>query len=211
MSDEQLPKHGLWFFGVILGLAIKEALTHVAPHIFNPAFIDRKALWSEMGRLALFLFLAIRFYLGAVKYFQRAYGDTESGKYKEKSFGMDFLFGFVHFLFFFGFALSVDVHAVPKHWFPTLLAIILSYDLIWYWFSKDTRKLIGMWTLINSATLLLSALIYIGARDYFNDAMIAEQIAYVPVVVASAVDMGELTKDKEIFSDWLRRFLPDIQ
>ena len=209
--DEDLHKHGLWLYGIILSLAIKEALTHVAPHVFNPPAGDARGLIAEFGRLLLFLFLSVRFYLRAVRFFQRAYNNPDSDeRYKTKSFPIDFLFGFCLFLFFFGCALSIDVSVIPHFWFPLLVALILFWDLPWCFALRhsDTRHLIKMWAFVNMLTLVVGLLIYFIVRPA-TDPRIAEWVAYIPIVIASGIDLAELTGNRELFSEGLRKLLPE--
>jgi hypothetical protein len=208
MPNDGLHKHALWFFGVILGLAIKEGLVDVFPHIFRTAVVEQWVMYVEVIRLAMFLLISIRFYLGAVVFFERAYGDPATKiNYKKKNFGVDFLFGFVHFLFFSGMALSIDIQENFKHWFPLLMAGALAYDVLWYIFSRryDTRYLIRLWTVVNLVTLLFAIPTYLIVRRVTDNPVSAETFAYIPVAFFSFVDIGEITTGNEIVSTALVR------
>lgn len=165
-------------------------------------------MYVEVIRLAMFLLVSIRFYLGAVIFFERVYGNqAESSRYTHKNFGLDFLFGFVHFLFFSGMALSIDIQENFKHWFPLLMAGTLAYDTLWFISSRryDTRYLIRLWMVVNLATLLFAIPTYLVVRKVTDDPIPAEIFAYIPVAFFSFVDIGEVTTGNEIVSNALVR------
>lgn len=209
-SERTLYKNGLWFFAVMLGLAIRQSLADVVPHVFDPPAHDMKAVLAEVFRLIVFLIVSVRFFLGTVLYFERAYGDPEADeRYKRKSLGLDFLFGFLHYVLFFAWAMSIDLHKYQKHWFPVLMALILSYDIPWLIALRNmsTRRLVEMWARINTLTLLLSGLFYTVVRTTVKDVIWAEDAAFICVLFFSTVDMAEMVSGKEIIRRKVERFL----
>jgi hypothetical protein len=153
--------HAFWVFGVIVGLAIREALTRVMPHAV-PLIAQAAALPSlppvsqaaqdalqaaaalplhhrtlEVIRLITFLAMIIRFYLGAAIYFDEAYLDaTAEQMYPQpKNYGVDFLSGLIQFIFFFAWSETLIGHERFAHGlsaFLVLLGIILFYDTLWW-------------------------------------------------------------------------------
>src|SRR5258708_36586817 len=108
-TSEGLRKQSFWLYGVIVGLAIKESLETVVRHLISPPPGLLHDTLPESSRLLVFLFLIIQFYLGAVWYFDEVYENPETAKdYTDKNYAVDFLFGLIHFLFFFAWALSID-------------------------------------------------------------------------------------------------------
>jgi len=210
MAQNGLYKQGLWFYGVIIGLAIKESLVDVFPHLISFQQSDTRVIWFESVRLLVFLALSIRFYLGSVIFFEKAYGRPDSDKvYRRKSFGLDFLFGFLHFLLFFALAMSIDLDKNRKHWFSVFVGAILLYDVPWLIASRNlsTRHLIKMWTAINSLTFVLAAATYSVIRSWQEDALWAELCAYFWIMLANAIDMAEMITEKEIIKDRLQKFI----
>lgn len=206
-EEEGLHKHAFWLYGVIVGLAIKEGLTEVLPHFFSKT---AKAYEHHLEGIRLFIFLILitRFYLGAVKYFYDAYASSDADTiYVTKSYLIDFLVGFFHFLFFFALAISIDIHERPERLFPVLVAGILAYDVPWLalnWY-KDTYHRIKMWTFVNLFTLMVGGLIYLCSRTVGYSRSTSEILALLIVLVMSLIDIAEMISNKEIFATGLRR------
>lgn len=227
--DENIRKQAFWLYGVIVGLAVKEALTRVLPHIFKENADQLERHLPEIARLFIFLILCVRFYLGSTQYFDEAYEKIHSveapaqtsenatpenevttpipeNKYKKKSFGLDFLIGFFHFIIFSALALSICYdesgwsNEISYLLFPSFLLIILLYDILWLLLNlkNDTFDLIKLWTFLNVVTVLTCAIVFgivwlvyhvRGAKfNYF----VAEFWAFIPLLLLSALDLAEL-------------------
>src|SRR6185295_4348586 len=89
-AHQPLHKHAFWLFGVLVGLAIKDALEATVPHLVEFSHIkdlltplqllqpqSGDGLYPDLARLVLFLILIVRFYLGSVFYFGDVYGDED--------------------------------------------------------------------------------------------------------------------------------------
>lgn len=83
------------------------------------------------------------------------------------------------------------------------------YDLLWLLVCRkyDIRRLIKMWTVINIATLILGALTYLAIYFPVGDPLIAELGAFFWVLLASCIDLAEITTHRKIFRQWLSRLL----
>ena len=209
MGREHIYKQGFWLYGVIVGLAVKEALSNVIPHIFMLSSNDPWAFVPESLRFLVFIVLIIRFYLGSVIFFEEAYFSEDANKrYPNKNFSIDFLFGFVHFLFFFVLAVSIEIHEQPKEIFPLMLAVILLYDSLWYLACKenDTRDLIKTWAFMNIVTLMLCLSAYFMTLYIHGDPLRAEEAAFGFILLMSAIDLAEMTTQRKIFGNWLAKF-----
>ena len=111
VDDKAIYKHAFWLYGVIIGLAIKQAFEAVVPHWIHPSadlpHVDY-TLYLELLRFFTFLFLTIRFYLGSAYYFglvhEAANADQE---FPRRNFATDFVLGFLHFLGFVLLALTI--------------------------------------------------------------------------------------------------------
>lgn len=217
-DDEWLHKDAFWLYGVIVGLAIKEALTEVLPHIFSlpkPGVMPAPyGHFLEASRLLVFLVLIIRFYLGSVTYFRDAYTcPSAKDDYSKKNYLIDFLIGFLHFLLFFALASSINIHEKILWLFPLLTGAILSYDLLWLiinW-GNDTAYIIRFWTVINIITLGISAGLYYILKG--NGVVIeqAEEIASVPVFIASLIDIAGIITNKRLFVSWIEGLVSLLQ
>ncbi len=218
MTDEKaIHKHAFWLYGVVVGLAIKEALETSVPHLINPArlaeelarsgqrlnFPDAEiGLLPEILRLAVFLALTIRFYFGSAYFFGTAYeADDADTKYHKKNYGVDFIFGFLHFISFVILALTIDLHTSPVQWFVYTVAFILVYDLFWYGFSykQATSKLIFWWMFINLLNALASAFIYSIIERNSKNIITAEFWSLLPVLIVSIFDIGLMMNRKPFF------------
>lgn len=237
--DDNIRKQAFWLYGVIIGLAVKEALTHVLPHIFKAHVSGMVQHLPEVLRLIVFLVLCVRFYLGAAQYFDEAYEkvdvqpsteegalDSEESQYKKKSFGLDFLFGFFHFLIFSALSLSISYDEtrpgeISNILFPILLLIILLYDVLWLvanW-RNDTFHLIKLWAFLNIATVAFAGfaffitwLVYRLSDIEFNY-FIAEMVALIILLLFSALDIAELIIGKPIirlFLAWVSRQIASL-
>ncbi|HZH29625.1 MAG TPA: hypothetical protein VEY11_02445 [Pyrinomonadaceae bacterium] len=208
-DDEGLHKDAFWLYGIIVGLAIREALTEVLPHIFSTTSIPFEH-FLEGVRLLVFLILAIRFYLGSVTYFRDAYiCEKAKADYSKKNYFLDFFVGFFHFLLFFALATSINIHERPLWLFPLLLVIVLFYDVPWLiinW-SNDTSDLIKMWTAINFGTLVVVVPLFYGLKGGGMSVARAEEIALLIVLIVSMVDIGGTITGKQLFATGLQRLI----
>lgn len=214
----ELQKQALWLFGVLVGLAIKEAITKVYGDV-----VGRGEFWGgllEGARLFVFLMVILRFYLGAVQYFNAAYASQVAARDNvNRQFGTDFLFGFLHFTIFCFWGLSINL-VDDNGWrllFPVILGTILMYDVGWYlWSSTETRKNIRIWVVSNFvtacvglllfATTALALMFFANARSMHlseQQSMACELVAYLPVLVASFIDLGGLLWGFTSIEEWL--------
>ena len=203
--------HALWIYGVIVGLAIRESLAQTLAHMFpqnhpaQPPHVGDQQLILESLRVVTFLITVIRFYFGAALYFDEMYGDDAGNGHR--SFGFDFLTGMAHFLVFFAWSYSITFHTRFSHGlsgFLTLLFVVLLYDVFWYLASLryDTAQFIGLWTLLNLLTFLISFSLFIVAT-WFTSQEIAESICLIPVILVAIVDLGDMASGKNLVIEWL--------
>jgi len=194
------------------GLAIKDAVSAVIPHIFTLPADEQFAYVPEAARFLVFIVLIVRFYLGLTFFFQAAYFAEDSNlKYPKKSFTIDFLFGFVQLLFFFILAASMEIHNSPPAIFRLVLAVILLYDFFWVIASSklDTRRMIGMWASVNLLTLLLSFASFTIAVQFGLDPLRGEEIAFIFILLFSFIDIAEMTIQRRVFVFWLSQLIEE--
>jgi hypothetical protein len=172
MISEGLRKHAFWLYGVIIGLAIKDALETVGGHLMIPpgGALSMRDSIPETVRLLVLLLTSIQFYLGSVWFFDKFYernqaaplGVNNIASANPPSYALDFLFGLFHFIIFFGWALSIDTHSGRLRVFPILLIIILVYDSLWCRACKglDTYTEIRKWTYTNYGVVVFAIAIY---------------------------------------------------
>lgn len=233
MIPDIIRKNAIWLFGVLVGLALKEALTAIVPHFLNPTDGVRGNHIAEFWRLFVFVVVAVRFFFGATVYFDDAYercdyvpkdapvGTPPVSQYESKSFGADFLFGFFHFVLFAALAMTLENHTahfgrhdlVRELSFIGLLCLILFYDVFWLLMNwkNSTYHLIKRWTALNFITIgcvllvfLIVWLIYFWRGVGFN-LHLAEAIALIPVLLASGVDIIELIMGKPIVKNFFTK------
>ncbi|MGH9429812.1 MAG: hypothetical protein ACRD2L_26300 [Terriglobia bacterium] len=204
-----MRKQGLWLCGVLVGLAIRQALVQFTPQIVAPGFAFDRAAWLEISRLALFLLMVIRFYLGAVAVFRRPLNLSP-----RRIDGIDLLSAVAHLLLFFAWAETIHVD-INNRWlvetvspYMFFLGCILIYDLFWWLVTRDYEHLDKqmLWMTVNLTTLGGCALIQLGFRAFKGDAVFAEELCFVVVAFFSIVDLAELVTGKEIF----RRFFHSL-
>lgn len=217
-NDTAVYKHAFWLYGVVIGLAIKDAIESVVPHWIHLSAADAGAvhpphgLYLEVLRLFTFLFLAIRFYLGSAYYFGLVHeSERASENFSRRSFGSDFVLGFLHFLGFVFLALTIQVHAgQPMRLFPLGVAYILGYDVAWFlysWASKlDTRRKIKWWAIINGGVAVVSVALYLLVEKLTGNSLRAEIWTLWLVFVVTLFDIGWMMRRRPFFApvrDWI--------
>jgi hypothetical protein len=202
--------HALWIYGVIVGLAIREALTQTLTHVFpenpplQPVHFGHLQLILESLRVVVFLITIIRFYFGAAFFFDSMYGaDADTGN---RVFGFDFLSGAAHFLLFFAWSYSITFHERVGNgvsWFMLLMFTVLVYDLFWYLASLpfDTADFIGFWTILNLITVAISLGLFTLVTLRFSRE-IAEIMCFVPVIIVAIIDLGDTASGKNLITRW---------
>ena len=207
-----------WIYGVVVGLAITEALTKTISHTFGvlqqvpSAGTDTRAqITIEVFRLIIFLAMIIRFYVGSGIYVDRVYLDEKTAsEFTRKNFGVDFLLGLIHFLFFFAWSETVIGHERFQHGlsdFLVLLAIVLLYDCVWWFVSRgyDTVRAIRVWAVLNALTVVLSFVLLVILNDWVQTSPIrAEWVAFIPVAFMTIVDFGEMFSGRNLVADHIR-------
>jgi hypothetical protein len=207
VATQSLHRHAFWIYGVIVGLAIKEALVAVLPHLFKPPFEPLRTEFYEICKLLIFLIVITRFYLGSAYFFEEAHcSDNCVSKYPQRSYAMDFLFGLVHFLLLFVWAITIG-HDIQPRVFNRILWLLLLYDVAWYLACRkyDTRHLMKLWTALNGFTFVLALVTYLVAKQWLSPET-AELLGFIPVLIASAIDITELITEKQV----IRRALADL-
>jgi hypothetical protein len=204
-------------YAVVVGLAIREGLVRVIPRLTLSSDVPPLPplpSWQQLlytFRLIVFLTVAIRFFLGAVHYFNSVHFDAQANeRYKHKSFGLDFLIGLVHFLFFFAWATTITdperAHAAGGSHFVGLCVVILLYDLVWLlvcW-RYDSAAEIKLWCAINLGTCVLVAVAFFGLHEIFAaDAVLREQLSMAIVLLVSLIDIAEIVNGRSYIANGL--------
>jgi len=209
-DDKAIYKHAFWLYGVIIGLAIKDGIDSVVPHLINTGndvvhVHPPHGLYLELLRLFTFLFLAMRFYLGSAYYFGLVHeSDQASTNFPNRSFGSDFVLGFLHFLGFVFLALTLHVHVgEPMRLFPLGVAFVLGYDAVWFaysWVSDlDTRKKIKYWAIVNGLVVIVAVALYLAVEKITGDPIMAEVWALWLVFAITLLDIGWMMRKKPFF------------
>jgi hypothetical protein len=195
MPNSLVRDHSLWLYGVVIGVAITNAITEALP----------LEGWLVGVRLATFLLLAVRFYVGAARFFAEYYpGGNRDGA----RFMADFILGLIHFVLFVALAVAFAEDAPPRwgyySYFEFVLVGILIFDLPWWWLCKrgtERRERVRYWALQNFAT----AVLVLGTHAAF-EAMLtseaSEAIGLVWVLVFSAVDFYGMATNTEPWLEW---------
>ena len=227
-SESSIHKHAFWLYGVLVGVAVKEALETGVAHLVNPErlpaelkllglpihFPDSEiGLWPEIIRLTVFLVLIVRFYFGSAYFFGAAYeSNTAKDEFPNTNYAVDFVFGFTHFVAFVILGLLLDIHTTPIHHFPYLVAFILVYDVFWYAASasRSTGKIIFTWMLVNVLTALIGAVTYLVLEYKYQDVLRAERCAFYLVIGISLLDIGMMMARRPFFQPFGKIFPVDL-
>jgi hypothetical protein len=216
-EEKAINKHAFWLYGVLVGVAIKEALETSVSHFINPSRLsdelthvgqrisfphDQIGLYPEVIRLTAFLVLIVRFYLGSAFFYGAVYeSETTTQNFTKTNYGADFIFGFMHFIIFVILALLIDIHTTPPHGFPYCVGLILIYDVFWYVSSlgRSTKELIFWWMIVNLITALVGAVVYLVFESKYSDMIKGEVIALWIVIGVSLLDIGLMMAKRPFF------------
>jgi hypothetical protein len=216
-THSAIHKHAFWLYGVLVGVAIKEALETGVAHIVSPDRLMQElhhvgavinfphgqvSGWPEIIRVIVFLVLIVRFYLGAAFYFGAVYqSETAKKKFPITNYAADFFSGFLHFVLFVILALLLDIHTTPIYYFPFLVGFILMWDVLWFATStrRSTAKMIFWWMLANLFTALFSAVAYLIIELRNHDHLLAERCAFYLVILVSLLDIGLMMAKRPFF------------
>jgi hypothetical protein len=219
LDSKNVHTHTFWLYSVIVGLSVEEALRHVLPHVGELSLtmpVDKRVyIATEFVRLALYILLVVRFYLGAVRFFFHAHtSDASKDQYPRRSYTYDFFFGLVHFSAFLALSLTIDAEK-PEGVFLFWLSFILLYDFIWWLTCRkfDTSKLIKFWTFVNGLTFVLSMALYVISTKLTNSLpeywamLINDTVFMLPVFIVSFLDLREVLNDEPIFQNWFLKLV----
>jgi hypothetical protein len=201
---------------------VEEALRHVLPHVgelLTSATMDgiEIGILLEFLRLALFLCLVVRFYLGSVRFFNRAHVSADAHvDYPTSNYTLDFFFGLIHFSAFLALSLSIDSKN-PTGVFLFWLGFILLYDFVWLFGCRhySTFDLVKLWALINGLTFICAIAVYFLLLWILlkTTSLSASALSFwteigfiIPVFIFTIIDIRELFKSEPIFAKWLQYF-----
>lgn len=207
-APQSIHSQAFWLYSTIVALAIREALLGSVPFLIDPPENPVFSRFDVICRLATFLIVTVRFYLGSAFFFDVVHtNESAEHKFPDRKYNIDFLFGFFHFLCFFGWAFSIDIHTKPPVLFPILLGIILVYDLIWLLVARkiSTKKLIKMWAKANAETFVGALILYLIIQTYLSYSNYdyeltlagAEKGAFLVVVAVSLIDIASLVSENK--------------
>jgi hypothetical protein len=206
--------HAFWVYGVIVGLAIREALVKVIAVPLSDSQAAIHSGWMAAVRLIVFLAMIIRFYLGSAIYFDDVYcSEGADQRYRTKNYGFDFLLGLIHFILFFSWSETIVDGARFAHGlcgFLVVLGVILLYDLLWWGINAKNSSAvkIRVWAILNALTFVFSyaLLLFFNAFGWYSDKT-NEVIAMVPVGLMTVADFGEMFSGRNVVTEKLVRLL----
>lgn len=196
-----------------MGLAIREALTQTLHHAFSiPAPDSTWILHIEIWRTVLFMVMIVRFYVGSVVFFGNVYGP--SSPQTQNNYYLDFLMGFTQFILFYAWSVTIFSYTRSMKGFSyylDVMFIILLFDFLWLTFNigNDTAETIKVWTIVNSLTALISFACFVAAAKVFDvNVQVAEEMALVPVGIASVLGLTENVSGISVFVKLLQSVMP---
>jgi hypothetical protein len=221
---QRLHAHAFWIYGVIAGLAIREALVRAGSHVFlpsSPSFLPADVLpWKlhlEAFRLITFLMTITCFYFGSAFFFDKVYlNEATAPKFEKKSYGLDYILGMVHFLVFFAWSLTLADHSRFR-WglspFLLFMSAILLYDVVWFVASIrfDTMQELKLWTFFCVVVFFLAGVVFFFSKAVWGNDVIAEEASFIVVVLYLLGDLVELFTNRPFFSELIRMILPKDQ
>lgn len=211
----RVQKEAFWLYGVIVGLAVREALVATVPHLAlkqAPAEMVPWKIHLEGWRLVVFLALIIRFYLGAAAFFDSVYDNEATAKtIANKNYSLDYTMGFVNFLMFFAWSSTIPIHdrlLLGTSPYLLFLSAIILYDLVWLAASWNygTVKVVKVWAVWNAITFLVCGFLFLVVEGVWGNAVLAEEVAFPFLLLISAIEIIELTRGKQYLMGLARQF-----
>ena len=203
----EVYKASFWVYTVIIGLAIREVLVDVLPRIFavfqpsSPSTLGHApepALWLAIVRGLVFFVMVTRFHLGGALVLSSL---TSDDRVPSRGSGVNVFTGFIHFLLFFAWALSVDSTAqwLGLSLYVWILMAILLFDVLWYPLAPNEEKpLIKPWMYRNVRTAVYVALFLIPIRLCAQgEGPISVLLALSAVVAVSVKELVEIFGRKD--------------
>ncbi len=213
-----------WLLTVIMGLAVTTAIKEVASILASPPAEKQLSLWPILIRFGIFLPLSIRWTLGTLWYFDRAY-ISKNIQSLPAGYLFEFLTAVMNFVIFVGLAVTITSAPSPpsylSQWlndifvggkevttFLWILALLLIYDFIWivprlfaWLFLRGTmpRRVHLFWTALNFATFTFCALFFLFYAWQGKDLQDAELPIFIIILFASGIDLwGTVVEDSPL-------------
>ena len=199
-----------------MALSIREALVRVGPNVFLPNSMDHWKVHLEAWRLVIFMMTICCFYLGSGVFFDKVYnGPNADEEFPNKSYGLDYVMGFVHFVAFFAWSQTIDNFTTPllgMSPFLGFLSGIFLYDLVWLAANIrfDTVQAIKVWAICALLVWLVATATFLIARSITKNDFTAEKISFVVYGLYLIIDAAELLTGKPVFVEWMKRAIPKI-
>jgi hypothetical protein len=158
------------------------------------------------------MLMIVRFYVGAVVFFGNVYGG--SSPQTQNNYYLDFLMGFTQFVLFYAWSVTIFSYSrSPKgfSYYLEVMFMILLFDFLWLLFNmgNDTAETIKVWTIVNSLTALVSFASFIASAKIFDlNVQVAEEIALIPVAMASVLGLTENVSGIPVFVKLLQSVMP---
>jgi hypothetical protein len=207
-----LHKDFFWIYGVIGGLAIREALTQTLHHaLSNPAAGAPWILHLELWRTILFMLMIVRCYVGSVVFFNKVHGPSApaAGNYY-----LDFIMGFTQFNIFYAWSITIFSYSRTTKGFSYFLLgmlLILLYDLLWLIFNwrYDTTERLKVLAVVNTLTALVSLLAFFAFADVLDtNFQVAEEAALIPAMVVAILSISDTISETSFFTKALESAIP---
>ncbi len=211
----------LWLHGLLAGFCIKRALEIGVPSLIfihgetgvQPPLHGTGPLFTFkiLGCILVVTVLAVRFFWGAMHYFESSYSNEESDR---KALTFDVLIGTLHFCILYGMALSLspaaaspEINIINEKLFgegrilydPFLFMLVafLLFDLPWWVSKRPWRKgksihgYVLPWMLYNAATAVLVVMLAaVGLAIGQNAWHVTYIIALASVILLSIWDLS---------------------
>lgn len=207
-----LHKDFFWIYGVIGGLAIREALTQTLHHALSiPPPPAPWMLHIETWRTVLFMLMIVRCYVGSVVFFNKVHGPSApaAGNYY-----LDFVMGFNQFVIFYAWSITIFSYSrTPKglSYFLLGMFLILLYDLLWLIFNwrYDTTERLKVLAIVNTLTALIGFLVFLAFADLFDaNFQVAEEAALIPAILVSVLGISDGVSETSFFAKILESAIP---
>lgn len=212
-----------WLLTVVMGIAITTAVKDLSVLVTTQTGTSNTPILPALVRFAIFLLLSIRWTLGALWYFDKAYISKNP-----PALGVNYFFDFFKFLigFLIFVPLALTVTSPPANpsplssWlnnllienkelsaFIWILILLLLYDCIWFvlkcilWIinKEAPRRITAFWAILNLITLLI-CLLLVFFRAFLGKSLhgAESQILFV-ILAASIIDiLGTIVEDSPL-------------
>jgi hypothetical protein len=215
---QALHNSAFWVYGVILGFSIREVLSKVVPDLLLLPIGSEPlpASWFvhlEIFRALTFIFLTVTLYFSSARYFQIVYLDERDPavlQARKIHYANDIISGLIRVLLFYAWSLTV-ADRTRIMWggshFLFLLGVVLLFNYVLLLTNLGLKEHHVYGVIMATFSFVVAASLFFIFRWTFDNDIIAEEAACVPVFITYFAILVENLADEDMILSKLRGML----